>query len=80
MPFKKKRTLVETISRPNFAKVLVEIDLAKNRRDSIWVGVVDGEGQEHGGFKEGGDQDSNNNSIDDDVSDYIEEDEYQETI
>ncbi|XP_070047152.1 uncharacterized protein [Nicotiana tomentosiformis] len=37
-------------SRPNFAKVMVDIDLAIQRRDSIWVGTKKEGGEEKGGF------------------------------
>ncbi|XP_075095480.1 uncharacterized protein LOC142173738 [Nicotiana tabacum] len=40
----------EIKSRSNFAKVLVEIDLSKHMRDSIWVGIRNDEGMECGGF------------------------------
>lgn len=39
----------ELKSRPNFAKVLVEIDLTKQRRESVWVGIKNDEGKKCGG-------------------------------
>ncbi|KAG5575748.1 hypothetical protein H5410_055882 [Solanum commersonii] len=37
-------------TRPNSAKVIIELDLAVQRRKSIWVGIKEEDGKEIGGF------------------------------